>query len=180
MSVKGHLDLKRRPLAEAERMERLETVDEIVERYSVSNSPSRSRLYSALGVVFVVFAVIGVWIPGWPTVSWAVPATYFFSISSERLFRWTLTNDYFGSAIFEYYATGKTIPKHAKYGVVSLITIMTFLSAYFVWYVSTKGTGALGDPSTWNGADPGFGTGAVLVVGLIGVWYVGFRVPTRN
>ena len=81
-------------------MERLETVEEIVEEYSVSSSPSKSRLYTILGSLFVVFAIIGIWIPGWPTVSWAVPAAYFFSISSERLFRWTLTNDYFGPAIF--------------------------------------------------------------------------------
>ena len=103
----GHLNLKRRPLAGMSHMERLGTVDEIVERYSVSSSPSKSRLYTTLGGLFVVFAIIGIWIPGWPTVSWAVPAAYFFSISSEKLFRWTLTNDYFGPAIFEYYATGK-------------------------------------------------------------------------
>ena len=161
-------------------MERLETVEEIVEEYSISSSPSKSRLYTILGSLFVVFAIIGIWIPGWPTVSWAVPAAYFFSISSERLFRWTLTNNYFGPAIFEYYATGKTIPRHAKYGVVSLIAAMSSLSAYFVWAVSTRGSGSLGDPTSWDGADPGFGAATILIIGMIGVWYVGFRVPTRN
>ena len=160
-------------------MERLETVEEIVEEYSISSSPSKSRLYTILGSLFVVFAIIGIWIPGWPTVSWAVPAAYFFSISSERLFRWTLTNDYFGPAIFEYYATGKTIPKHAKYGVVSLIGIMSAISAYFVWAVSTRGTGSLGDPSSWDGAFPWFVAVTVIVVGLIWIWFVVFRVPTR-
>ncbi|MAU85043.1 MAG: hypothetical protein CMA21_00330 [Euryarchaeota archaeon] len=173
-------DLKLQSLADTSRMERLGTVDEIVERYSVSSSPSKSRLYTTLGGLFVVFAIIGIWIPGWPTVSWAVPAAYFFSISSEKLFRWTLTNDYFGPAMFEYYATGKTIPKHAKYGVISIIGIMTSLSVYFVWAVSTRGTGNISDPTTWNGADPGFGAGTVLVVGMIGVLYVGFRVPSRD
>jgi len=38
----------------------------------------------------------------------------------------------------------------------------------------------LSDPSSWDGADPGFGAGTVILVGLIGVWYVGFRVPTRE
>ena len=52
-------------------MERLETVDEIVERYCVASSPGKSRLYVGLGSLFLVFAVIGIWIPGWPTVSWA-------------------------------------------------------------------------------------------------------------
>lgn len=159
--------------------EGLQSIDEVVERYSVASSPAKSRFYSVLGCVFIVFAIIGIWVPGWPTVSWAVPAAYFFSISSERLFRWTLTNQYFGASIFEYYATGKTLPQHAKYGIVSLIAIMASSSAYFVWLVSTKGDGVLSDPSSWNGADPGFGAGFTILVGIIGVWYVGIRVPTR-
>ena len=159
--------------------ERLQSVDEIVDTYSVSSSPTKSRLYSILGCIFIAFAIIGIWVPGWPTVSWAVPAAYFFSISSEKLFRWTLTNQYFGSSIFEYYATGKTLPRHAKYGIVSLIAVMTSSSAYFVWLVSTKGDGVLSDPSSWNGADPGFGAGVTILVGIIGVWYVGIKVPTR-
>lgn len=161
-------------------MERLETVDEIVEIYSVSSSPVKSKVYTGLGSLFIVFAVIGIWVPGWPTVSWAVPAAYFFSISSERLFRWTLTNSLFGSAIFDYYATGKTIPRHAKYGVVGLIALMTSISAYFVWVVSTRGSGTLSDPSSWDGADPGFGATSVLVAGLVGIWYIGFKIPTRS
>ena len=181
VTLQEGLDLKCEPLGGAGvSMDRLESVDEIVEKYSVSSSPAKSRFYTGLGSMFVAFAIIGIWIPGWPTVSWAVPAAYFFSISSEGLFRWTLTNDYFGSAVFDYYATGKTIPRHAKYGVVGLIAVMTSLSSYFVWAVSTKGSGSLSDPSSWDGADPGFGAVTVLLVGLIGIWYVGFRVPTRN
>ena len=60
------------------------------------------------------FAIIGIWVPGWPTVSWAVPAAFLFSYSSERMFRWTLMNRFFGSAMFDYYATGKTVPSQAK------------------------------------------------------------------
>jgi len=161
-------------------MERLETVDDIVERYCVASSPGKSKLYVGLGSLFLAFAVIGIWIPGWPTVSWAVPAAFLFSLSSERMFRLTLTNRYFGAAMFEYYATGKTIPKHAKYLTVGLIATMTSLSSYFVWHVSTRGDGVLTDPASWNGADPGFGAGAIILVGLIGMWYVGFKVPSRN
>ena len=161
-------------------MERLETTDDIVERYCVANSLGKSRLYVGLGSLFLAFAVIGIWIPGWPTVSWAVPAAFLFSLSSERMFRLTLTNGYFGAAMFEYYATGKTIPKHAKYLTVGLIAIMTSLSSYFVWHVSTRGEGVLTDPASWNGADPGFGAGTIILVGLIGMWYVGFKVPSRH
>ena len=161
-------------------MERLETVDDIVERYCVASSPGKSKLYAGLGSLFLAFAVIGIWIPGWPTVSWAVPAAFLFSLSSEKMFRLTLTNRYFGAAMFEYYATGKTIPKHAKYLTVGLIATMTSLSSYFVWHVSTRGDGVLTDPASWNGADPGFGAGAIILVGLIGMWYVGFKVPSRD
>jgi len=161
-------------------VERLETIDEVVERYCVASSQGKSRLYVGLGSLFLGFAIIGIWIPGWPTVSWAVPAAFLFSMSSERMFRLTLTNRYFGSAMFDYYATGKTIPKHAKYATVGMIALMASISAYFVWLVSTKGDGVLTDPSSWNGADPGFGAGTVILVGMIGMWYVGFQVPTRE
>ena len=161
-------------------MERLETTDDIVERYCVASSPGKSRLYVGLGSLFLAFAVIGIWIPGWPTVSWAVPAAFLFSLSSERMFRLTLTNRYFGAAMFEYYATGKTMPKHAKYLTVGLIATMTSFSSYFVWHVSTRGDGVFTEPASWNGADPGFGAGAIILVGLIGMWYVGFKVPSRD
>ena len=96
-------------------------MDEIVDSYFASSSPLRSKIYVALGSLFVLFAIIGIWLPGWPTVSWAVPAAFLFSLSSEKLFRWSLTNDYFGSALFEYYATGKTLPSHVKIIIASFI-----------------------------------------------------------
>ena len=94
--------------------ERLETIDEIVKEYCVSSSPLKSRIYVSLGYLFVFFAIIGIWVPGWPTVSWAVPAAFLFSLSNEALFRWSLSNKYFGKAMFEYYAKGKTFTRHVK------------------------------------------------------------------
>ncbi len=160
--------------------ERLESIDAIVEQYCVASRPAKSRFYTGLGFLFVIFAIIGIWVPGWPTVSWAVPAAFLFSYSSESMFRWTLTNRYFGAAMFEYYATGKTIPKHAKYGVMAMITLMTLISTTFVWYISTLGDGDVMDPSTWDGADPGYGAVTIIVAGLIGVWWLYAKVKTRE
>ena len=160
-------------------MERLGSVDEIIDMYAVEDSSLRSKMYIGLGSVFVMFAIAGIWIPGWPTVSWAVPAAFLFSLSSKRLFRWSLTNRFFGPAIFDYYASGKTIPRHAKYGISIMISLMTILSTYGVWAVSTRGNGTLLDPSSWDGADPGYGSTCILVAGLVGVWYVSVRVKTR-
>ena len=159
--------------------ERLKTIDEIVEKYCVSSSQLKSKIYVSLGCLFVLFAIIGIWVPGWPTVSWAVPAAFLFSLSNEKLFRWTLTNNYFGSSMFEYYATGKTLPNHVKYIIAFSIFSMSLFSAYFVWLVSTKGDGVLQDPSSWNGADPGFGSATIIFVGLIGIWYVLLQVKSR-
>ena len=160
-------------------MRRLESVDEVVEHYFSSSNPIQSKLYVSLGVLFVIFAIIGIWIPGWPTVSWAVPAAFLFSMSSEKLFRWSLTNEYFGKPLFAYYATGKTLPKHVKVIIATFIFLMSSLSAYFVWHVSTKGTGTLSNPNSWDGADPGFGAITILLVGVIGICYVMFKVRTR-
>tara|TARA_B100001750_G_scaffold218206_1_gene204153 strand:- start:945 stop:1427 length:483 start_codon:yes stop_codon:yes gene_type:complete len=156
-----------------------DTVDEIVDHYFSSSSPFKSKIYVVCGCIFVFFAIIGLLLPGWPTVSWAVPAAFLFSLSNKKLFRWSLTNKYFGSALFKYYATGKTLPKHVKTVIASFILLMSSFSAYFVWYVSTKGKGELMDPSSWNGKDPGFGAATIIIVGLIGVCYIMFRVRTR-
>jgi uncharacterized membrane protein YbaN (DUF454 family) len=146
--------------------ERLDSVDAIVERYSVASSPMRSRLYVSLGSLFVAFAIIGIWVPGWPTVSWAVPAAFLFSASNERLFRWCLSNHFFGPALFDYYASGKTLPRHVKLIVASIVAVMASLSAWFVFEVSYP-------------KDPGFGPATILLAGLFGVYYLLRRVPTR-
>ena len=162
-------------------MERLNTIDEIVERYSVASSKLKSKIYVALGSLFLIFAIIGIWVPGWPSVSWAVPAAFLFSLSNERLFRWTLSNRFFGPTLFEYYATGKTLPSHVKFIIIGMIGLMSIISAFFVWSVSTKGDdGDLLNPSSWTGADE-FAAGSItiLVVGLIGMIYILRWVKTR-
>jgi uncharacterized membrane protein YbaN (DUF454 family) len=161
--------------------ERLETVDAIVERYAVVSSPIKSRIYVGLGSIFVVFAIIGILFPGWPTVSWAVPAAFLFSLSNEKLFRWSLTNRFFGPSLFEYYATGKTLPVHVKMIIVAMIGFMVTLSSYFVWFVSTKGDGTLLEPSSWDGKDGyAFGAITILLVGVLGMLYVATMVKSRK
>ncbi|MCB0216502.1 MAG: YbaN family protein [Caldilineae bacterium] len=144
----------------------LDLVDQMIGRYAVTSSPVKRRVCVALGCLFVAFAIIGVWIPGWPTVSWAVPAAFLFSLSSERLFRWSLSNPLFGPALLDYYANDKTIPRHAKAGLLALIALMTGLSAAFVFRISYP-------------ADPGYGPATILLAGLAGMAYIAFRVPAR-
>ena len=83
--------------------------------------------------------------------------------------------------MFEYYATGKTLPSHVKFIIIGMIGLMSIISAFFVWSVSTKGdNGNLLNPSTWTGADE-FAAGSItiLIVGLIGIVYVLRWVKTK-
>ena len=145
-------------------VEVLSSIDEIVEKYSKKSTPLRRVLYIFFGCLFICFAIIGIWVPGWPTVSWAVPAAYLFSISNENLFRWTLTNRWFGSSLFDYYATGKTLPKHVKKWIILFITLMSGIS---IWVTTLAG-------------DPGYGQAFIIVVWVIGLYWIGFRINTRN
>ena len=145
-------------------MERLESVDEVVAKYSKKTTPMRRRLYVAIGSLFVGFSFIGIFVPGWPTVSWMVPAAYLFSLSDERFFRWTLTNGIVGDKVFDYYANGKTLPRHAKNGIIGFITLMSAVSIYVV---SIAG-------------DPGYGQATIAIAWLVGVWWLWKKVPARN
>ncbi|MDA0890307.1 MAG: DUF454 family protein [Bacteroidetes bacterium] len=160
---------------------RLTEVDDIVEKYSVVKNPFKRRLYAGLGFLCVVFAIIGIWIPGWPTISWAVPAAFLFSLSNKKLFRWSLTNNYFGKEILEYYGTGKTLSRHVKIWISIMIALMSGMSSYLVWYISTKGEGFLLEPTSWSGKDQyGFGAISILLCGFFGVLYVLTIIKSRE
>ena len=162
-------------------MKKLQSVDDIVQKYSVDNKPIKRILYISLGSLFLLFAVIGIWFPGWPTVSWAVPAAFFFSLSNKKLFKWTLTNRFFGSAIFEYYSTGKSLTRHFKIMLSCLILLMSLISSYFVWVISTQGSGELLNPNSWDGKDQeAYGAISILMLGFMGVCYMLLFIKSRD
>jgi hypothetical protein len=83
--------------------------------------------------------------------------------------------------MFEYYATGKSLPNHVKYIIMVMVGVMTTISAYLVWYVSTKGDGTLFETDSWNGADKyAMGSITILFIGLLGMIYIKYFVNTRN
>ena len=64
---------------------------------------------------------------------------------------------------------------------MAMVGIMTSISAYLVWYVSTKGDGKLFDLDSWNGADQyAMGSITIIVVGFLGMMYVRYFVTTRS
>ena len=140
--------------------------DEVLEYILDLHKPSRNVLvrwvWNVLGFIFVVFAAIGTIVPGWPTTSWLVAAGFCFGRSSRKMFRWLLTNRLFGNALLEYYKAGKALPLHSKIVIIGIISVVSGLS---IWTVTKLG-------------DPGFGQTTIAVVALIGIWFVGWKVPT--
>jgi len=139
-----------------------EILEFILDMHKPSKNPVVRWLWTGLGSIFVVFAAIGTIVPGWPTTSWLVAAGFCFGRSSRRMFRWLLTNRLFGNALLEYYKAGRALPLHSKIVIIGIISLVSVFSIYAV----TK----LGDP--------GFGQATIAIIALIGIWFVGWKVPT--
>ena len=137
-------------------------LEAILDMHKPSKNPIVRWLWTGLGSIFVVFAAIGTVVPGWPTTSWLVAAGFCFGRSSRRMFRWLLTNRIFGNALLEYYKAGRALPLHSKIVIIGIISLVSAFSIYIV----TK----LGDP--------GFGQATIAIVALVGIWFVGWKVPT--
>jgi uncharacterized membrane protein YbaN (DUF454 family) len=116
-------------------------------------------VYGAVGFMFLGLGIAGQFVPGLPGTMNLLIALWFFSMSSERMHRWMLANKYFGKQLTDY-KEGLGIPRKIKVvAVVSIITAVT-LSTLF----------ALDNP--WV-------RGAVVSLGVVGVWFVLSR-PTRE
>jgi len=139
-----------------------EVVVAVLSQHKPSANPLIRAVWIVFGSVFVVFAGIGVILPGWPTTSWLVFAAYCYARSSQKLFRWLLTNPLFGSSLLGYYRSGGSLPFHSKIVICGLIGLASLFS---IWYITLLG-------------DPGFGQSLIAVVAFIGIWWVGWRVPT--
>jgi len=139
------------------------TIDEILKAHKPTTNPIAKIVWITLGFVFVVFAYIGTILPGWPTVSWLVFSAFCFARSSKTMFRWLLTNPLFGKILLNYYQNGKSLPLHSKITIIGMIAIVSGLS---IWGLYSKTT------------DPGYGQITVAIVALIGIWFVGWKVPT--
>lgn len=139
-----------------------EVINAVLAEHKPSANPIVRSVWIAFGSLFVVLAGIGVFVPGLPTTSWLVLAAYCYGRSSQRLFLWLLTNRMFGSSLLGYYRSGKALPLHSKVLICGLISVVSLFS---IWYITILG-------------DPGFGQTLIAIVAVIGVWWVGWRVPT--
>lgn len=112
------------------------------------------------GLICVGLGGIGIVVPGLPTTVFFIMAAWCFSRSSRRLERWVLELPGIGAMVGDYRA-GLGMPRRAKIAAIACIAVASGVSSLFL-----------------------IGPLAVRVlvagVGAIGIWYVGYRVPTRE
>jgi len=117
-------------------------------------------LYLASGLGFVAIGGVGVIVPGLPTTVFFIMAAWCFSRSSRRLENWVLNLPGIGPMVRDYRA-GLGMPRRAKVAAISCMVIAVGLSAGLV----------IGNLTVRL---------IVLALGIIGVWYVAYQVPTRE
>jgi uncharacterized protein len=113
----------------------------------------------ALGWAAVALGGVGIVVPGLPTTGFFVLAAACFARSSPRFERWVLGLPKIGPLVRDHRA-GLGMPRRAK--VVAIAMMLTACSLSSV---------ALGSPLL---------AGVVMGAGLVGTWYVGWRIPTRE
>jgi uncharacterized membrane protein YbaN (DUF454 family) len=117
-------------------------------------------LWLVAGLTCVGVGGIGVVVPGIPTTVFFVMAAWCFSRSSERLERWVLNLPAVGPLVRDY-RNGLGMPRRAKVAAVACIVVAVSLSAAV-------------------GLEHPVARLAVIGAGLVGVWWILQRVPTRE
>ena len=83
-----------------------------------------------LGLVFLGIGILGYIVPGLPGTVFLLIAAWLFSMSHPRLYRWMMTNRWFGHTLSDYRA-GRGIPRRIKVIAVSAIAISVTASVLF-------------------------------------------------
>lgn len=75
----------------------------------------KKKVYICFGLLFVLFAIIGAFLPIMPTVPFLLVALFCFERSSTKYHNMILNNKYFGKILTDYYeGRGLTVPVKIK------------------------------------------------------------------
>ena len=135
-------------------------LDKNIHTAKETKNPIAKILWILLGSFFVMIGAIGAVIPGLPTTLFLILAAACYIRSSQRLYDWLIANKTFGPYLKDY-REGKGIPRRAK--KIALV-MMTIFVGYAVLF-------ALDDLIVRI---------VVLVLGMIGFYYVAYRVPSAK
>lgn len=127
---------------------------------TVIRSKASRILWLGIGLTFTGVGFLGYIVPGLPGTVFLIMAAWCFSRSSPRLEAWLLGLPGIGRLITDHRA-GLGMPRKAKIAALTMIVVAVTLSVLF-------------------GLDSTVARAAVIALGLVGVWYVGTRVPTTE
>ena len=89
----------------------------------------KKKLYIAFGFLAVTLAIVGVFIPGLPTVPFLLVALFCFERSSKKYHDMIMNNKYFGPVLQDYYS-GKGLTLSIKIKAILFLTCGIAFSIY--------------------------------------------------
>ena len=89
----------------------------------------KKKLYIAFGFLAVALAIIGVFIPGLPTVPFLLVALFCFERSSKKYHDMIMNNKYFGPVLQDYYS-GKGLTPSVKIKAILFLSCGMIFSIY--------------------------------------------------
>lgn len=89
----------------------------------------KKKLYVCFGFLAVILAIVGVFLPGLPTVPFLLVALFCFERSSKKYHDIIMNNKYFGSALQDYYS-GKGLTISIKIKAILFLTCGIAFSIY--------------------------------------------------
>ena len=121
---------------------------------------AKKATLTLLGFLCVAIGIIGIVVPGLPTTVFMIVAAWLFSISNPRFEKWLLGLPKIGPAI-KNFRDGLGMPFKAKFFAV--ISIIVFTALATILLLQNVLLNAL-----------------IIVIAVIGVWYITLHVPTRE
>lgn len=88
-------------------------------------------LYFVLGWVTLLFATVGIFLPGWPTTIWAILSMYFFMRSSKKFYNYIMNHPQMGPLIRNW-REGKGMTRNTKVVAVTLSNVTILFSVYVI------------------------------------------------
>ncbi|GGJ23641.1 YbaN family protein [Deinococcus roseus] len=139
---------------------------------SVKQAPAWLRpLWIVAGFVCVGLGFVGFYTPGMPGTVFFVLAAACFARSSPRFYTWLLNLPVAGPLLRDFQA-GLGMPHKAKVLAIGMIVLSCAVSSVLVYGRILKRTG--------NSQYALLIAACIAGLGLVGIWYISLKVPTRE
>ena len=100
-------------------------------KHMIKKNKMIRSLYFVGGTISLVFAILGIVVPGLPVTPLALLSALLYAKSSKKLYNWLLNNKLLGTRI-KNYQRQKGITRKGKIGVITFMTIMVLFSSFVV------------------------------------------------